>query len=444
MANNDKSIPAGAIKLEKVVLTSYSGRTLDIRGLVREFSLHDNIQKAYITATLLISDATALLTQFPIIGQEMLTLSFKTPHSSFVKDITIDLQVIAVEKMKRTNSRSASYLLKCVPIEYIKDIRIAVRKSYGDMLISDMAKKLFQQYINSDPKKLTTSDTESLRTIVIPNMSPAEAMKFLASEAKSTDYPASNFCFYQNFDGFFFRTIDELIAPKSFKTIDPYYTTDFNVSDDSQSPLDLAASSGRTGGGSQQSTKPFEFLKMIDFEFIHLEQYDKITRAGGLESKMRIIDPALSLYEVKTYDYFTDYDKFKRTTTTTAEKFMLEQNEYIATGDSRQMMLITNKNQTNNYQPDQKSDFLQLSVASKGMLENIVVNVTIPGDSEKRAGDLVRLQFPEYGGTDDVMNKPNKFVSGKYLVTATRHAYTAQGYKTSMLCVKNAFEEVIK
>jgi hypothetical protein len=71
------------------------------------------------------------------------------------------------------------------------------------------------------------------------------------------------------------------------------------------------------------------------------------------------------------------------------------------------------------------------------------VNVTIPGDSDKRAGDRINLQFPSYGATDDVKDLPNKFVSGRYLVTATRHAYTASGYKTAMMCVKNAFEEEI-
>ncbi len=445
----DNWLPAGALEIDKLEITSYSNKTLDIRGMVEEFSVHDDIQKSFLTSTFVITDSLSLLTQFPIIGQETIALSFRTPHPAFTKSVTVNLRVIAIEKLGRMNSRNTRYILKCVSLEYVKDIRTKIRKSYANMLISDMVNKVFTEFINTDATQIAASTTEGTRTIVIPNMSPSAAMKFLARESKSTDYPASNFCFFQTADGFFFKTIDEMIVRKPatgpLPPVDNYFTTDFNTFSDTASPnsIGVSGSAGGSGGASRQTTKPFEFLKMIDFTFIQMEQYDKVTRVGALESLMRILDPAVQSYTTKTYNYFTDYDKFKRTAQNVDQKFMVQQNEYIVTGDSKQFLQITNQTQQNNYNPDQKVDFMQYDQASRGMLDNILVNVTIPGDSEKRAGQIVNLQFPEYGGTDDVIDKPNKFVSGAYLVTATRHIYTGSGYKTAMLCVKNAFEEEI-
>lgn len=436
-------LPAGSIGLKTFKIKSKTGKALDIRALLVEFSIFDNIQKTFVTADFMLADAVSLITVFPIVGDETIEIEFNTPHPAFEKSIKLELRVIGIENLKRTNARSATYVLKCVSPEYIRNMTTKVRKSYGDQPISSMIKKLYEEYLKTNQDLNLNDESNGIRTITVPQMSPVEAIRFLSREAKSNKYPASNYMFFQSFEGFNLMTIEEMIKKNDTKGNDKYWTTEFGFYDDASSPRDVAVATGHGGGASRQSRKPFEFTKVMHFSFPQSFQYDKTPRLGALESTMKLVDPVMSLYTEKKYDYFKDFDKFERTTTDHAHPhfFLPPDTDLIATGDTKVMYRLTNETQEgNNYGNDQKSDFIQYRNASMAMLENVVVNVTIPGDSDRRAGDTINLEFPQYGGTDDVKGQLNKFLSGEYLVTATRHIYTAEGYRTAMLCCKNAFE----
>ncbi len=159
---------------------------------------------------------------------------------------------------------------------------------------------------------------------------------------------------------------------------------------------------------------------------------------------MRYLDPASSTYYEKRFSYLTDFStKLAKISRNGPNPILTGFNPYMGTGESRTEFRITNAGQQNEYGNDQRTEFWHYNVATKALLDNMTVDVSVPGNSDLRAGDIVYLKFPEFGATDDVIGKENRYISGNFLVLAVQNKYNADGYETVMKCTKNAYESPI-
>jgi hypothetical protein len=78
---------------------------------------------------------------------------------------------------------------------------------------------------------------------------------------------------------------------------------------------------------------------------------------------------------------------------------------------------------------------------------SIVVNFSVPGNSSRHVGDLVRFEIPTTIPDDDpnVSSIPigHQLYSGFYIVSKIRHIITSDGYKTDVELIKNSFAKRI-
>lgn len=436
---HSKELPSTSIKLDLVEINSITtGKLLNVKHLVSEFSIYEDLQSPFITCNIVLTDSLALSGWFPLVGQETIHIKFETPHPAFTRSVDITLDIIAVDKFKKANIRTERFVIRAVSGEHIRDWNTKIRKSYREMPVSAMATSIFDEFLAVD-NSLEASESEGNRTIVIPNMSPARAMKFLCREAKSSAFKSSNYIFYQTVDGFFFKPLDELIRPlnddesrSTDRAKDEYFVTD----------MDIGNRSSPAPGGvwSPNTYKPFEFTKIMHFEFVNLFENRRTLKSGGFESTLRTIDPVTSNYLEKRYNYFEEGSALKYVTSGAPQTLITDgQNQYMKNGESRIDYTMENSH-WNTENPDQKPEFLQFSNASFSLLDDIVLDVVVPGDSSRRAGDVIIIQFPEFGGLDDNLKELNKYVSGQYLVIANRYIYNTEGFKTVMRCAKNCYE----
>lgn len=443
----DKTTP-GSIEISKLELTNYDGsKKIDITPLVREFNVYESFATNFISVDFFIEDALSLTTVMPIVGEEKIAFSFKTPHPSFEKGIELDLRVVSILDMGRDKARSAYYIIKCVPPQMIKDMKTKVRKAYMNKPINQMINELTNEFLDIETI-IESEETEGTRTLVIPNMNPTRAINFLCKEAKSTKNPASNYRFFQDCDGFHFKTIDSCIQPESGKVnvafVDRYFASDADLNRDEKDAKNLFGDTPVNFG--KKDTKPRDFLKLNKFTFMNLGNYFNSGRYGALESKIRLLDPVTSSYTEKRYNFKANSKDFKKTSSEGKGFDLLTENaDYFSEeSESRVFFLLTDSGQNNgSIEADQKEDMLHLKVASEFLFENILVNVTIPGDSEKRIGQKIIMDFPEYGATDDIEGSINKYISGEYIILSLRHIYNNNGYVTAMICSKNCYEQEI-
>jgi hypothetical protein len=74
---------------------------------------------------------------------------------------------------------------------------------------------------------------------------------------------------------------------------------------------------------------------------------------------------------------------------------------------------------------------------------SIVINFSVPGNSSRHVGDLVRFEIPTTIPDDDpnLMAVPlgHQLYSGYYIVSKVRHIIDSQGYQTDIELIKNSF-----
>ena len=189
-----------------------------------------------------------------------------------------------------------------------------------------------------------------------------------------------------------------------------------------------------------------------DHEFVNKIDIVKSIASGMVDNTVYYINPTVRTFEKIEFNYVKEFEKM--------QSLFMESNKgkgfpVVETksgefknlkGQSKEFLVLTNKdNQTvNDDVMDKRFKHLGFSTASKAMLNSVIVNITVPGDNTRKVGDLIELNFPEYGGTDDILGEVDAFISGKYLVTAVRHLYnTTTGYSCVLRCMKNCFEHDI-
>lgn len=427
----------GFIQINSVTLTSNkTGESTNIHNIIDEINIYESLEQPFMSANFLIYDSVSLLTTFPIAGDEIIQVNAEIPHPGFDKKIEKTFKVFSIENLSVDFAqRQSSYVLRCYSQEYYNDLNKRVIKSYMDS-ISGMATKVFDEFLklNTSPSFQSTQ-TSGQRTIAVPNLRPSQTLKFLAREAAVTDGGTSNFIFYENLDGFFFLPVEQLISKR------PTDTFIFREKNTNITSL-------KSRNASKQ--KPSEFFKIDDFKIKEFLDFERMTRDGGLGNKVMFINPILHYFDDETtYNYIEDYDKFERLSYITEDgdaepgRLTYQDGTFAQTQpEAHQRFIITNARETNSQLlEDRKYQTLSRKLASFSMLDAIVLDLTIPGDTSRRVGETIIIEFPEFGGTDDMIDELNRYLSGEYLITSLRHIYSPGsnvGYRCVLECKKNS------
>jgi len=222
-------------------------------GVWHELNLYEDIYSPIVSGDITLTDTVGLIESFPIIGEEILDVSFSTagaslpptqgppPSSPSVseapKQVINRFRVYKVDPPVRVTDNSRTIKLYFVTDNQFTNLLSKVRKIYPTeqnipntgtsdevrpYTLADMARDIFYDFFIKDKKPLRQPKTrkpflvEPTRyksEIVIPNWNPFKAISFLASKAvsKNPETKGANFVFYQTLQGFRFVSIETLM-----------------------------------------------------------------------------------------------------------------------------------------------------------------------------------------------------------------------------------------
>ena len=75
------------------------------------------------------------------------------------------------------------------------------------------------------------------------------------------------------------------------------------------------------------------------------------------------------------------------------------------------------------------------------MLNNFKIRVTLPGDIELKAGDVVEYEFPMFESANKAGKKLDKKRTGKYLVTSVNHKFSEDVFESVIELSSDSFAE---
>ena len=401
-----------------------------------------------------------------------------------------------------TKERTKIYKLFFVSEEYVFNMKKKVSKGYKgreySFIVEDLMKKINENVKEDFRKKVFIEKTLSMQNVIVPLWTPFQAINFCASRALASDIEpteqndttapppprpvGSLFVFYEKLGaGFFYESIESLIIKQKMIGDLPLYQ---------YAPKLAESKSGELAVG-----------------FFHVEQFEVDTSFKTLEnlgygmfgSKLIAYDPLRMKYDTIKYDY---YEKKTNESITTDKETGVEQitqqpenltddsnrvfadfiatdinpidkkpnklisseSEFLGSNDTSIKLSTTTKNHGELFLPSAngssigvKSDTFKDPESKQNNVENwllqreaqvqefgsIVVKFTVPGNTSKHVGDLIRFEMPTSIPDDDPninsLEIGHQLYSGNYLISKIRHVITVDSYDMDMEIIKNSF-----
>lgn len=419
-----KTLEPGDIKIVKIELRKLNGSTaVDIRSQLVSLSIYEDIDQPSMMAEATLIDSINLVQDFPIVGEEILNITYYTPEREI--PTRLSFIVYRVESTGVAPSAKASlYTLKAVTPLHFFNSNITFEKTYNttaDEIVKDIVKNMA---VNANTTvKLNAEKTKGLIPFAIPKLSPFQAVDLIKQRSISQEFPTGGvFVFFENQYGLQFRSIEGLLKEGKSQINSKVFTYASDTNSDNQ-------------------RSQYAFRNIL--RYLHLNKFDTIEKAGG---------GALSS-SAESFDILT-----KQTETV---NFNLAEKMSLFTGtDEKGRLPNTNdflrKNTNNNplagfFVPKDSSkgnDFIDVNIAIKNafntLLNQNTLRIMVHGDNYLSAGDLLKINLPEVSGTSDKKNN-DRLNSGNYLVSKLRHIITMEEgakpkHKITMDCVRMGYK----
>jgi hypothetical protein len=200
-------------RIESCTLIGSNGKSVDIRAMIPELQVRQDMFMGFMSGELLLKDGIDLLAQLQIHGGEYLFLHFKVPE----QDIELRKAFRIYKVGKRVPEENAQkYTLYFVSDELFRSETLKMSKAYQNMTLTDMAADVIVTYLDVPKSKLYIDPSSTPDSLVIPISRPLEVLNWLA--ARCADNQKSTWFFYENFEGFHFKSLTTIYkSPKPIK-----------------------------------------------------------------------------------------------------------------------------------------------------------------------------------------------------------------------------------
>jgi len=409
------------------ILTS-AGQKFDFKQLMTSLTYFEDMYGFVSSGTLSVTDAQGFVEALQLTGNEYLEVNIGKIKDA-PDNIVETFRIYKINKRKPTGSqKSETYEFNFCSEELFLSEQNKISQSYPSTSVSDIIKDILTNKLKvSDNKLNILESTTGIYDFVIPNMKPFEAISWLSTYARPQKYPGSDMLLYQTKEGFNFRSIQSIFNDEVFGT---YKYSAKNVDNSEQQTEDK-----------QTTVQKFEIVK----------SYDSLNEVnlGTLANRLISVDPLIRSYYVTDFDY-TKYQPQASTLNSNAPTNYavnrLGEAQYQAF-DGALKVATSNKDEMNvpyiKARPGSvaKDIFIEtyvpLRTAQISLVNYTKIKLTIPGDPAITVGKVIEFKM---SSLDPANPNPeeDKFLSGKYLVTAVRHIFTTDQLVTMLEIVKDS------
>lgn len=389
-------------------------QNVNIKALMTEMSIFEDIFRGAITGHVLIADSISLIDKLGLTGNEFLKLDFrKSLLSGDDKAYIKTFRIIRVSERDRINHNTEMYSLHFCSEDFFLSEQIKISKSYKGKTISEMVYDILKNELKIN-KKAIIEPSMGLYDFIIPYKNPFEAVNWLSNYALSNKYKGADFLFFENNKGFHFRPLQDLYSQS--------VTRDYLYSPKGRESLSKITEMENL----LSNIKSYRFIDTFDMLYG--------TKKGVFANRLLTIDPMTRTFRDTVFSYSGKESKklndgnlinnYKNRLGLQANecfdavyKVMVSNTEQKrAKGLEDKTYAVANDIRAETYVPYRTS---QLSASNYSRLQ-----IVISGDPTLSVGDLVKVELPsnnnENGVTETDGSKDNLH-SGNYLVTAIRH-----------------------
>lgn len=409
---------AGDVTVPSVMIIGAKGQFLDIKGMMLEIQIFEDIQSPFITGKIILQDSMDLINYFPFIGQEFIRLEIRTPlFTDDKKIINETFYLYKLTNREQVGDKAVMYELHFISQEAIYDINLRFSKAF-EGTGSELIAKVFQSAFTTQKKFAIVEPTTNKTKFVACNWSPIRTINYIAKT--SSNNSRSNYIFFENKYGFNFTTLNHV-----YETMPVYQNFQLTAK-----TRDIDPNTGRTVKDPQG-----DYSKIISFDMPVGFDYMDRTLNGMFASKIITHDYVTKKYSTKTYNAV---EEFKKHPSLNPYPVFTES----VSRNSGAMYLSEPKHYgIHNGQGDISNTKNALSrIGLMRLASAFKFNITVNGRTDYTVGQVVSVKMPTFEPHTDPNNPDvyDKMFSGKYLIGALNHVIKGDKHETHMELIKDS------
>ena len=406
---------AGDVQIKEAKLSSLNGNTVNILNQISTIEIYEDLFSPFITASIVLRESQDFLNSIPLIGEEYVTLNIDTP--SLEKPIKGRFYIYKITDREYSKERENVYTIKCISEEYVTDVNTKISRAVAGN-ISESARTLFGKDGLNTKKNVVVEKTSNVTKFIANFWNPSKCISQLTTSATNLNN-SPTYLFFENRDGFNFRTIEELTKATTHQYfIKDNYVRTTESSNSVRSVRDIGE----------------DYKRIVDISIPVVTDYMKDIETGRLKSRIISHDILTKKYTVKDFSLKKE----------TKKPHLL--NDYpayskYAVGNNASSMTVMPKyfSNFNNYSDVTNHKTMQRRISYFQNLEKFKINIQVPGRTDYTVGQVVDVTIPKAAQivSNDTSTK-DEMLSGRYLISAISHTISKDSHACHMELIKNS------
>lgn len=408
----------GGVVFEEFILENFNKtEKQDLTNFFVSIEIYESIFENVIYGAVTLADSGGLHQLFPVIGEETLTVRFRSDAES--KEFSKVFRVYKMTDFTKATDTMMNYTLHFVSAEFVENEKLRIHRAFKNVLVEDIADDMFK-LLGSD-KKIDFDKTQNRQQIIVADMKPLQTINMMLSYAQSQTFPGSFYMFYENRDGFKFTTIDSLYMQKEVAQ----YEQLVKVQD---LPVGKTAIYGYND---------YTFTTKFD-------QLNSISR-GMYQTSAIGVDLITKSFSKTSFNYSSDFEKL----THIEDGARLMSSSFVDT-DSQQFKSINSrslreksqyfksKNDTTYTFSKTLEDTLPQRISQFLQANFVTLNLNTYGNSDIKAGDIIKVILPSTAYKEKNRSELDaERYTGRYLIRDIKHKIVGLEYTQQVTCIRD-------
>ena len=417
----------GAFKPNYFTIQTLDGKTtVDVTNSCLFFDYFEDILSPCVTAIAQLMNSSSLFNILPIRGGEKVTISVDTAFGEFVLD---DLYVYKVSNLDAQHSNEM-FTLNLVSREGLTNETSRCETIYRGNLQTTVTKILKDDLKTKKYKSENIEGTSNDYSFIGNNRKPFHVLTWLGPKAVPANGQNSGtsgeeargtagFLFYENKDGFNFRSIDSLVSSTKIQT---------NSADKENIPYYLF-----TQVIEENQTKTN--FNILNYNYEKNIDLMKSLRVGMYVNKTYFYD----LYS-NTLDLYTYKVKNQVKSKLGGAESIAVSDEF---GDSISRIMVRTSDRGALKTDGSVSDKLRsgadmaMSYSRYNLLFTQALNMVVPCNVNLKVGGIIHAEFPRIDRSTNMTSDEEQ--SGYYLVKELRHHFEGGQMVTSLRLIRDSY-----
>lgn len=382
-----------------------TGKTIDIGAAVAMVDVWESLSDMSMSGQVFLIDTSGFVTNLKVQSGDSIRVLLYNRDTQIANSVDWTGTIMSITDGQRLNSsKGRTFHVELVDKSALLNRRGSIAKYYVNTT-SGIVQSIAKDFLGID--KVDAEATSPSMTIYGSQRQPYALISFILSAAVSTTHGnGQNFYFYQDPDGFHFKSFKELAT--TAKVWNYQLSTSSSMSADQDS----------------------NWLRVLDYH--HNRQADHLeAMAGALQNELVTFNPMTRTVTHKTYDY---KDKYKSTQVLGTYPIVdLENNVSDWTAPSTDQTLGTrphvwtvpslaspadsDKSATN--QMTMFGDNFGQMTAQSQLVNQISYNLHLPGNCELRPGHIMNIDVNALSAQSS--QEKDKAMNGKFMIGNIHH-----------------------